>query len=255
MEAVTYIKRKYELKAKCYAVLTDYTCVPFFNETALDAYCLPHQALVAECVKYGMDKSKLYVTGLPVLKRFHERMSKEEARNYLVIPSDKRLYLIMTGGIGCGNVLDLCSEILKDKGDDTAIYVLAGRNSDLLDRIRKRYGEDERVHAVAFTRKVNVYMSAADVLLSKPGGISSTEAAVMNIPLVHTMAIPGCESKNAEFFSSMGMSYYAENAEDAAKYADILISDIAVSKKMADKQTKIIEPYGADRIAELVNSG
>lgn len=252
MEALTYIKRTYELNAKCYAVLTDYTCIPFLKDTDLDAYFLPHQRLVTECVECGMDKSRLYVTGLPVVKRFHERMTKEEARNYLVIPTDRQMYLIMTGGLGCGNVIDLCKEILKSTGAHASIYVLAGRNNDLHEEIQKRFFGDERIQTVTFTQRVNIYMNAADVLISKPGGISSTEAAVANVPLIHAMAIPGCESKNAEFFSNMGMSYYAETAKDAARYADMLIVDKTAAEKMISAQIENIDPHGAEHIAAFV---
>ena len=252
MEALTYIKRKYELNAKCYAVLTDYTCIPFLKDTEMDAYFLPHQALVTECVECGLDKSKLYVTGMPVAKRFHKRMTREEARNYLVIPTERKMYLIMTGGLGCGNVIDLCKEILESTGDDASIYVLAGRNNDLHEDIQNQFFGDERIQTVTFTQRVNIYMKAADVLISKPGGISSTEAAVANVPLIHAMAIPGCESKNAAFFSSMGMSYYAETVKDAARYADMLTADKTAAERMIFAQIENIDPHGAEHIAAFV---
>lgn len=56
MEALTYLKRKHELQAKCYGVLTDYTCIPFFEETDLDCYFLPHRDLIPECTEKGMRK-------------------------------------------------------------------------------------------------------------------------------------------------------------------------------------------------------
>lgn len=255
MEAMTYIRRKCALNAKCYAVLTDYTCIPFLEETKMDAYLLPHDSVVAECIKSGIPKYRLFVTGLPVAKRFINRMKKPDARNYLVIPANRKMYLIMTGGIGCGNILELCNEILRgeDRDDDTSVYVLAGRNSDLKGSIEKRYKNDDRIQAITFTEKVDIYMSAADVLLSKPGGISSTEASAVNVPLVHTMAIPGCETKNAEFFAAHGMSLYAENAKEAAQYADLLIRDKNRAKEMLAAQREHIDPHGAEYIAELVS--
>ena len=77
--------------------------------------------------------------------------------------------------------------------------------------------------AVPFTDKVAVYMRAADVLLSKAGGISSSEAAVLGVPLVHTMAIPGVETLNAEFFAAHGMSYFARSTDEAARFGSSMI--------------------------------
>ena len=73
--------------------------------------------------------------------------------------------------------------------------------------IRDRFCSDCRVLAVPFTDNVQLYMDACDVLLTKPGGLSSTEAAVKNVPMVHTDPIPGCETKNAQFFMDRGDVY------------------------------------------------
>lgn len=252
METLTYVRRKYDLTAKCYAVLTDYTCIPFLEETDMDAYLLPHEDVMAECIKNGISQNRLIVTGLPVAKRFISRMTKTAARNYLIFPADKKMYLIMTGGLGCGNAMEMVATILKGKRGETAVYVLVGRNSDLKDLIQKKYKKDERVEAVTFTEKVNIYMSAADVLLTKPGGISSTEAAAVNVPLVHAMAIPGCESRNAEFFSKRGMSLYSRSIKQAAEYADLLVGDKERATKMLAAQWEQIDAQGAENIAELV---
>lgn len=74
---------------------------------------------------------------------------------------------------------------------------------------------DSGVLTVPFTDRVAVYMRAADVLLSKAGGISSSEAAVCEVPLVHTMVIPGVEVENAEFFAAHGMSCFAKQPAEA----------------------------------------
>lgn len=248
MEALTYIRRKYSLAAKCYSVLTDYTCVPFFDEVDADGYFLPHQDVLSECLNNGMPANRLCVTGLPVAKRFTEHIPKEGARNYLVIPQDAEMYLIMLGGIGCGNVLSLCDELLKNRNDAIIIYILAGRNSELMNKANDKYQSDHRVQAVAFTEKVNIYMCAADVVISKPGGISSTEAAALNVPLVHAMAIPGCEIKNAQLFSRYGMSLYAHNEKEAARLA----SDPAAAAQMRQAQKAGIPSSSASKIARLI---
>lgn len=255
MEALTYIRRKHRLDAKCYGVLTDYTCVPFFAETDLDGYFIPHEALLQKCVGKGLPKEKIACTGIPVAHKFTCRLEKEKARNHLVIPQDLRMYMIMTGGIGCGQVLDLCSNILDYAGSKTVVFALCGRNDQLKEDIEERYRNDPRVQAVVFTEKVNIYMNATDVLLSKPGGISSAEATVANVPLVHTMAIPGCETKNASFFAERGMSMNATTLEEAVRFADMLIQDNGRAQKMCEKQQENCDPRSAERIAAYVRGG
>ena len=106
--------------------------------------------------------------------------------------------------------------------------------------------------AVPFTDKVAAYMRAADVLLSKAGGISSSEAAVLGVPLVHTMAIPGVETLNAEFFAAHGMSYFARSTDEAARFADRLIYDTSAAARMLRAQDSCLPKDGAERIAGII---
>lgn len=113
METLTYLRRNEKESIPCYGILSDYTCIPFLPETELDDYFLPHEEVRAACVAAGMPKEKLYVTGMPVSSRFCTVLSKEEARKALNLPLNKRIYLVMTGGIGCGDALNLCRSIRR----------------------------------------------------------------------------------------------------------------------------------------------
>ena len=208
----------------------------------------------AECVRAGIPAEKLIVTGMPVAAAFRETMTKAEAREALNIPAEKKLYLVMTGGIGCGDAIGLCERLLVLPDEDALIYVLAGRNQELLDRLEEKYGGNSPVRAVPFTDRVSAYMRAADVLLSKAGGISSAEAAVVGVPLVHTMMIPGVETKNADFFAGLGMSLRADTPEAAARFADRIVYDGKTAAKIIAAQRAHMPPDGTEKIAEYVIS-
>lgn len=252
LQALTFLRHKGEMPHGCYGVLTDYTCIPFWNETDVDAYFLPHESVREECIAAGMDADKLFVTGLPVSSRFISGLSKEEAREKLGIPAEKKVYLVMTGGVGCVHAQPLCEELLRLGGEDMAVYVLAGRNQELKDSLDTLFKDETRVTALPFTHEVNLYMKAADVLITKPGGITTTEAAAARIPLVHTNAIPGCETRNADLFSSLGMSCYAESNEEAARCAYELVTTPGRAQKMREAQCLHINPHGARNAVDLV---
>ena len=252
METLTYIRRHYDVRAKCYGILSDYACIPFLAETELDGYFLPHELVREKCEQAGMSAEKLIVTGMPVDEVFRKPMSKSEARGILGIPEQAKVYLIMTGGIGCGDAISLCDTLLALPDSDALIYVLAGRNQELLDGLTEKYGAQGEVRAIPFTDQVCAYMHASDVLLSKAGGISSAEAAVANVPLVHTMMIPGVETQNAEFFRSLGMSLVANTNEAAARFADRIVYDGKTGEKLMEAQRRNMPTDGAERIAEYV---
>lgn len=255
MEAMTAIKRKLGVHIPCYGVLTDYTCIPFFCDTALDGYFIPHTALADEIAEKGIPREKLIATGIPVSERFLIKTDKNEARKIIGADVSKRMYLVMTGGVGCGNISEICDGIIKSEQGDFSVTVLAGKNENLLSELNARYRNDDRITAVGFTRDVPVYMKAADVLITKPGGLSSTEAAACEVPLVHLITIPGCETKNAEFFEALGMSVKSLSPCDAAKKAVALAKDVPVCEKMLAAQRAEINKNSSrdivERVAEL----
>ena len=248
MEAMTAVRNKTNCRTPCFGVLTDYTCVPFFTETKMDGYFIPHEDIRQELVDKGIPKESIYSTGIPVSARFQSHTEKSVARNYLVIPQSKAVFLIMSGGVGCGNILELCDELIRQNSGDYVAYVLVGRNSELKEKIDEQYKNQDNIQAVTFTEKVNLYMNAADVMISKPGGLSSTEAAVANIPLVHILAYSGCEAKNINFFTSREMSVRAKNAKTAVASAWELIHDKEKAERMRTMQRTNINPNASDEI-------
>ena len=251
-ETLMAMRKHHKSRARHFAVLTDYTCIPFFSEAKVDGYCIPHQDLLKDCRSHGIPTSRTTVTGLPTMARFARPPSKAEARTGLGLPGDVPLFLVMSGGVGSTKAGDLCGRLLTAGNENMHVVVLTGRSEDLFLQIAGRYQADPRVTVVPFTDKVPDYMAAADVMLSKPGGVSSTEAAVMGLPLVHTATIPGNETKNARFFARHGMSLYAPRIEDAAQAAHKLIKDQGRQQKMRADQQANMMPDSADRVVNQV---
>ncbi len=250
MEAMTAILRQGDFHIPCYGVLTDYVCIPFLDETELTGFFVPTEQTREFLVSRGIPREKIIISGIPVDEKFRHLPNRESARKALDIPPDKHAYLIMTGGVGCENMENLCKELLYTMDEDDLLLVLTGKNAELKKRLDAVC--DCRCRTVAFTRQVDLYMAACDVLLSKPGGLSTTEAAVANIPMVHIHAIPGCETYNANYFSANGMAMHAENDAEAVTYATELAYEPEKAEAMRSMQRKLIRPDAAEFIVEEV---
>ncbi|HWQ07423.1 MAG TPA: glycosyltransferase [Feifaniaceae bacterium] len=252
-EALTYLSKKQHLSARTYYISTDYACIPFLEETAMDAVFTPHPDLADSFIKRGIPAELLIPSGVPVDGAYAGRVEPADARLTLDLPVDLPCYLVMTGGEGCGDAQTLTKKMLdRLKGKDARIVVLTGRNAQLQQVMESRFGGDVRVLAVPFTHQVPLYMDACDVLLTKPGGISSTEAAVKGIPMVHTPPIPGVETLNAQFFAERGMSVFAPNEDSAADNAIRLALDPSQRVRMLAAQKQYLSPLAADRIAARI---
>ena len=248
IETLTYLKRSHGLDVPCFGIATDYTCIPFWEDAEMDFYFTPGEKLHRAYIEKNMPREKLIPTGIPVSSRFTHKIEKSEAKKRLGLDPDKRYFLIMSGSMGAGNALAVAKEVLKKS--DFSPVIICGSNKKLKSELEREVGDD--VVLTGFTNQVELYMNASEAVFTKAGGLTSTEAAAFGIPIVHTKPIPGCETKNTEYFSSLGMSIHSDNVETLVKNAVELVNDSEKVEKMLAAQRKYINPHAADDIAEKI---
>lgn len=251
-EALTHLRQRHRLNVRFYGIATDYTCSPFWEETDIDLFFIPHEDLRAEYEKKGFPSSCLMATSIPVSARFRANVPKPEARAKLGLPCGGRVYLMMTGSMGFGDAPAIARLLLKECGPDDRVLIMTGHNPKLEKELADAFSGEPRVQPIAFTKEVPLYMDACDVLLTKPGGLSSTEAAVKNVPLVHTAPIPGCETENARFFSERGMSVATHSSEGSAAAALWLAGDRQAQQSMLAAQQKHVDPLASEKIFDYL---
>lgn len=251
-QTLSSLKESKKLNIPCIAVATDYTSIPFWEETRMDAYIIPHKDLISDFISKGIPEEKLYSLGIPVKNEFKEKIPKTTAREILKIEQDKPMYLIMTGSMGYGNVGSLIVSILKNYGNKVNIVVMGGTNKKLKSKLRDRFARQHNVYIKGFSNRIPLYMDACDILFTKPGGLTSTEAAVKNIPVILTEPIPGCETKNALFFNSKGMAFYDDNVKNQISAAAKLIRNEQAKADMIESQKKEINSNACDDICDFI---
>ena len=252
MEAMTAAMKDPAFTVPCYGVLTDYVCIPFLDETRLTGYFVPERNAKAHLASKGIAGDSIFITGIPVGKAFANHPSPHSARQTLGLPQDRKLILTMTGGVGCENMEGFCARLMENLHNDAMLVVLVGRNEELKKKLDEQFGHLSTFCAVPFTKQVPLYMAACDVLISKPGGLSSTEAAVANIPQVHFHAIPGCETYNARYFAEHGMAFLAHTEQEAVNFATTLAYHPDIAEGMREMQRAFINPNAAADIVQKV---
>ncbi len=204
-EIITNMKNRGVKPPLSVFIATDYTCIPFTEETDCDAYVIPSEKLIGEFSGWNIPSEKLYPLGIPVSAAFSKERDRESAVKRLGLDSQKRYILISGGSMGAGKLI-LAIKLLYDRfknDESTRLIVICGSNEWLYKQLKSRYSHN--IKAVMFTDKMADYIAASDVYVTKPGGLSSTEAAVSGVPMVHIMSIPGCETENMRFFEENGM--------------------------------------------------
>ena len=251
-ETLTYMKSKGMLKQKVVAVETDYTCIPFWEETNCDYYIIPHKELSEEFKVRGIPRHKLRPYGIPVKQDFSKPRMKKTAREACHIPIDANVYLIMSGSMGFGKIQIFVADLLVRAKKDDYIVVICGNNKKLYNILNKEFGRFDNVKILGYTTHIASYMDASDVLFTKPGGLTSTEAAVKGIPVVHTNPIPGCETKNLEFFTTKGLSVSSRKFSGQIAAGRNLAHDTLRQDAMRNAQSNTIPKDASLKIYRLL---
>ncbi len=269
-EIITQMKNKGIALPSTIFVATDYVCIPFTEETDCDAYVIPSRHVRQDFVRRGIPEEKLKSLGIPVRQAFAQKISKEKAREQLGLEPDTFYTLVCAGSMGAGGILKTikvlyrwCNkqnkklEKRKRKEDkyanqhQTKLIIICGNNKVLYDALDKIFGTNEHVIITGFTDQMALYMKASDVCITKPGGLSSTEAAVANVPFIHAMAIPGCETQNLDFFESCGMSIGVRKSHRELIRAIKRLQSRQLQETMKLAQKKFVRPDSGEAICRL----
>lgn len=252
-ETITYMKRKGEKLPLTVAIMTDYTCIPFWEETNCDYYITPHESLKDEIIKRGIPADKLYPAGIPVSHLQWDAIKKQEAREQLGLEPDKRYILVAGGSMGAGTIFKIVSLLVKQRKSSDNIIIICGNNRKTYEKLAEKYRADMNVKVKGYVNTMPLYLKACDIVYTKPGGLTSTEAAGAGIPIVHTKPIPGCETENRKFFVKNGMSVSAFTCRGQVKKGQKLLDDKEKQKKMKRSQKKIINRFSAEKIYDFIS--
>ena len=224
-------------------VATDYECIPFWEETKPDWFVIPSEKLEDGFIKKGFKKDKLLPFGIPVSSRF------KNANNTSLLPKDANTVMIVSGSMGFGDVKKLVVELL-DNISNTYFLVICGRNKKLkdeLDKINNKY-----LIVKGYTTNMNEYMKESCLVVTKPGGLTTSEVVTMRKPLVHMMPIPGVENYNANFFLKEKMSLSGNTINEVVKCVKILLDDELLQNDMINNQKRVINDSSASDLVKFV---
>lgn len=252
-QTLTHFYRHDKLNIPSYFINTDYDPTPMIEDIENITVFASHKDVVKGFETRGVSSNRIVPTGIPVSARFNTPLSKETARAKINgIERDDKVILIMSGSMGFGSATDTVRDIIENSDSKTKVIVITGNNEKLKEEIDDNFASTGRVISLGFTDQVPLYLAACDILLSKPGGLTTTEAAVMNVPLIHTSPIPGCETANALFFQKRHMAVKTDSCQEAAQEAVRLVNDKFLCDQIKAAQKNYINPFAARDIVDYI---
>lgn len=215
-------------RIRTYGIVTDYTLHPFWEYTDMDYFVVANELMVPSVELRGIPREKILPFGIPIREAFASCKPKEEAREKLGLHQNKLTLLITSGGRGFGAVGELVSQ--ADRMDDVQIIAICGTNFMLRHKLEAMKFRNP-VHIFGFINNIDEYIDAADAIVTKPGGLSTSETIAKKKLLILTPPLPGVEDINLLFLLNNSLALYANKS---LPLTEVLMQMVANEEKMSE---------------------
>jgi processive 1,2-diacylglycerol beta-glucosyltransferase len=230
-------------------VLTDFCLHRIWVHEDIDKYYVATSHVKEKLVQLGIHPSTVKVTGIPIRSQFEEEIMSSEIYTKYNLDPNKKTLLIMAGAQGVlKNVKELCQSFIS-KSEDTQIVVICGNNTILkesLDPLATSFPEQFKV--LGYVERIDELYRIASCMITKPGGITLTEATALGVPVILYKPVPGQEKENAHFFEDNHAALIVNQVADITDEVHKLLDD----EKRLEQMKKNIRGLHVPRSAELI---
>ena len=256
-----YLKKKNKAIFKLATIMTDYAPHDqwLLYPEEVDFFFVAHNGMRDELINKGISKSKVYTTGIPLSNRFLQHYNKTETLEEFELQQNKKTILFFAGGeYGLGK--NKTFEILKTFAEsfpDLQIVAIAGRNKEMKEKFEELVENTSRhdsIKILDFTNKVPELMSISDLVVTKPGGLTTTESLASGLPIVVINPIPGQEEENAEFLEKNGVAIWLKKEDNIKETLENLFNNSDRMLEMKIKARLLAKKNSTQDICKIILS-
>ena len=216
-----YLKNKYKILSKIATVLTDYAphVQWLMYPEQVNYFFVAHDKMKLELIKHGIHENKVFATGIPLSNRFLAHYDKEKTLSEFNLSQNKKTILFFAGGeygFGKDKTLNILKTLINSF-PNFQIIAIAGKNKKMknnFEELIKESNSEDLVKILPFTNKVPELMSISDLVITKPGGLTTTESLASGLPIIVINPIPGQETENAEFLENNNVGIWLKDHDN-----------------------------------------
>jgi len=255
-EIVSWLKAKERLASRQAIVVTDFDVHAMWLVHHYEQYFVAIDEARVYLEALGIPVSKITVTGIPIDPVFAKKKNKIEMRQKHGLDTKRTTILLSAGGFGVGSVEPLIAS-LEAIEHRVQVVAICGRNEELRKRLLKSSsnlvaGGNLLIHPVGYTQEMDEYMSASDIVLGKPGGLTTSEALAKGLAFVVVNPIPGQEERNSDHLLEAGVAIRCNNLPTLSYKLNHLLADSNRLARMQTASRKLGRPDAACDIARRV---
>jgi processive 1,2-diacylglycerol beta-glucosyltransferase len=259
-EIIAWLRSKGRLATRQAIVVTDFDIQAIWLTHHVDRYFVALDETRVHLERLGVPPDAITVSGIPIDPVFEEPKAARAMRAKHGLAPELTTILVSAGGFGVGPVEALVRTLLELQ-HPVQLVVICGRSEELKGRLDELAGARPPdvtpvLHVVGYTTEMDEYMAAADLLVGKPGGLTSSEALARGLALVIVHPIPGQEERNADHLLEAGAAIRCNNLPALAWKIDRLLNDPRRLGTMRENARRLARPDAAREIAAaLVEAG
>ena len=231
-ELVIYLKEKGRINSKIVSVVTDFGVHFIWGKSGADKYTTATEKTKEELARFGVQEELIEVLGIPVREQFFRQLDKNSLKQKFNI-KEGFTALIMTGAIGAGPIEQIVESLYREIN----VIVVCGNNKHLFDRLQSK--DYSSVKVLGFVDNIDEYMAASDVLITKAGGLTISEAITKNLPMVFFFLVPGQETNNARIMQELGAGRITRNIPEIKNFVLEFKDDPEKSRQIHDNIRRI----------------
>lgn len=258
-QMVSYLKRKALIDCKLATILTDFAPHEqwLIGSDYVDYLFVSHEKLRQELINTGIDSNKVFATGIPLSNRFLMHYNKEEIKHSFGLDLNRKVILFFGGGeFGLGRevTIKILSAFIHNIKDHQ-IVAIAGKNEKMREEFNslvEQENAEDFVTVLSYTHQVPELMSISDLVVTKPGGLTSTESLSSGLPMVLINPIPGQEEENAEFLENSGVAVWLRKNSDFEAEISKLLSDKDKLHKMKLNTKLLAKKHSTRDICDII---
>ncbi len=244
-----YMKKYKHKNVITMGIITDFTIHPYWEGAKIDYFITASELLGNQIRKKKIPLEKVRAFGIPIKEKFAHKYSREEACAKLGI-ENKTTVLVMSGSMGYGNVIKHV-RALDELDMDFQIIVACGNNKAMKKKIDKMKHQ-KTIYTYGFVDMVDLMMDAAECIVTKPGGLSVSEALAKGLPLILMNPIPGQEDRNLEFLLNNGLAQYITETYPVDEAVYQLLSNSWRLENQKNGIRAVGKPYATRDLCEFI---
>jgi processive 1,2-diacylglycerol beta-glucosyltransferase len=250
-ELAAMAKRDGLTQARIISVITDYEAEPVWVKSEVDAYAVADDQVRDQLCAWGATAANIVTCGIPTNDKFCDRHDETETRRRYGITDDVPIVLLMGGGWGPTHMNEVAAR-LCESGQPMHVIAVTGHDTRMRRRLgRLRAWRPVSLHVSGWTNDIAALMQAAAVLVTKPGGLTTAEAALSGLPVIIFDAIPGPERRNAARLAEIGAGVLTSGARETVVSVLSLLGDESARRRMSARARLLARPDAANVIARL----